>query len=76
MGNLIKPVGKPQRGQSSQNIILELALASPSNYILQILPSLWLLFGCLFRWASLTKVLLKIILIPKKLYKLSQKYPL
>ena len=25
MGNLIKPEGKPQRGQSSQNIILELA---------------------------------------------------
>ncbi|SFV60966.1 hypothetical protein MNB_SV-12-1174 [hydrothermal vent metagenome] len=40
MGNLIKPVGKLQRGQSSQNIILELALASPTNYILQILPSL------------------------------------
>ena len=40
MGNLIKPEGKPQRGQSSQNIIFELAKASPTNYILQSLPSL------------------------------------
>jgi len=48
MVNLVKPVGKPKNRQSSQNKIFELAIASPTNLILKILP----IFRLLWIWYS------------------------
>ena len=32
MGNLVEPEGKPKKRQSSKDKILELAMASPTNF--------------------------------------------
>ena len=48
MGNLVKPIGKPKNRQSFQNKILELATASPTNFILKTLP----IFRLLWIWYS------------------------
>ncbi len=49
-GNLIMPAGKTKRGQSLKNKTLELATASPTNFIFQISPSL-----CFLSVSSITR---------------------
>jgi len=56
MGNLVKPKGKPKNRQSFLNKILELATASPTNFILKTLP----IFRLLCLWYSVELRLLDI----------------